>query len=213
MLLLAVYENGGGRHGVHFITWMTSVSTEEGGVPDPKNELEAIFMLHWLHTASSPALEFQTFVKRKMYHFWFKMKNTHMHKMHSSIGEPPPLWLQWHWSSCADWMMGSAESRQKSSLIPRPPSVLKGGLGTRLTAVLQLWSIRPLHPSLSSDVIFCVSTGTEKLTVDSKSPKLLLVDLPSSSGEEGFMKQGRVCMCVCVRVCACMQVWWMYSEL
>ena len=193
---------------------MVSISSHEWHQclpsPDPKNELEAFFMLHWFHTTSSPALEFQTFVKRKMYHFWFKMN---AHTQNAFFDRGTPLWLQWHWSSCADWMMGSAESRQKSSLIPRPPSVLKGGLGTRLTAVLQLWSIRPLHPSLSSDVIFCVSTGTEKLTVDSKSPKLLLVDLPSSSGEEGFMKQGRVCMCVCVRVRACMQVWWMYSEL
>ena len=59
---------------------MVSISSHEWHQclpsPDPKNELEAFFMLHWFHTTSSPALEFQTFVKRKMYHFWFKMKNT-----------------------------------------------------------------------------------------------------------------------------------------
>ena len=36
--------------------------------------------------------------------------------------------------------------------------------------------------------------------MDSESPRLLVVDLPSGSGEEGFMKQGKVCVCVCVCV-------------
>ena len=54
----------------------------------------------------------------------------------------------------------------------------------------------------SGDLSFCAFTGSEKLTVDSESPRLLVVDLPSGNGEEGFMKQGKVCdVCVCVYVC------------
>ena len=50
----------------------------------------------------------------------------------------------------------------------------------------------------------------EKLTVDLESPKLVVVELPSGNGEEGFAKQGSggggiVCICVrgrrAVRVC------------
>jgi len=53
-----------------------------------------------------------------------------------------------------------------------------------------------------------ISAGVEKLTVDSQSPKLVVVDLPSAGGEEGFAKQGggrvlcgemknSACVCLC----------------
>jgi len=54
---------------------------------------------------------------------------------------------------------------------------------------------RQLTDSLSQRLNVQPQTfGVEKLTVDSQSLKLVVVDLPSASGEEGFAKQGGGCV-------------------